>query len=118
MRLQGQPRFRADAVFGFPGFFAAARAVRAVAPPRLSSNLRVIDNDEAGGLWRQRLRGEPARARLRIRRPCGGRLDGARDRADARSWRAPPSRRSGGASLAHRLHPHALRARARPCRWA
>ena len=31
MRLQGRPRFRADAVFGFPDFFAAARAVRAVA---------------------------------------------------------------------------------------
>ena len=30
MRLQGRPRFRADAVFGFPDFFAAARAVRAV----------------------------------------------------------------------------------------
>ena len=25
MRLQGRPRFRADAVFGFPGFFAAAQ---------------------------------------------------------------------------------------------
>ena len=34
MRLQGRPRFRADAVFGFPDFFAAARAVRAVAPGR------------------------------------------------------------------------------------
>ena len=31
MRLQGRPRFRGDAVFGFPDFFAAARAVRAVA---------------------------------------------------------------------------------------
>ena len=49
MRLQGRPRFRADAVFGFPGFFAAARAVRAVAQAGLyPSNLRVIDNDEAG----------------------------------------------------------------------
>jgi alkyldihydroxyacetonephosphate synthase len=50
MRLQGRPRFRADAVFGFPDFFAAARAVRAVAQAGLyPSNLRVIDNDEAGG---------------------------------------------------------------------
>jgi alkyldihydroxyacetonephosphate synthase len=49
MRLQGRPRFRADAVFGFPNFFAAARAVRAVARAGLyPSNLRVIDNDEAG----------------------------------------------------------------------
>ena len=49
MRLQGRPRFRADAVFGFPDFFAAARAVRAVAQAGLHpSNLRVIDNDEAG----------------------------------------------------------------------
>ena len=40
MRLQGRPRFRADAVFGFPDFFAAARAVRAVAQAGLyPSNL-------------------------------------------------------------------------------
>jgi alkyldihydroxyacetonephosphate synthase len=49
MRLQGRPRFRADAVFGFRDFFAAARAVRAVAQAGLyPSNLRLIDNDEAG----------------------------------------------------------------------
>ena len=49
MRLQGRPRFRADAVFGFPDFFAAAQAVRAVSQAGLyPSNLRVIDNDEAG----------------------------------------------------------------------
>jgi alkyldihydroxyacetonephosphate synthase len=49
MRLQGRPKFRGDAVFGFPDFFAAARAVRAVAQAGLyPSNLRVIDNDEAG----------------------------------------------------------------------
>ena len=49
MRLQGRPRFRADAVLGFPDFFAAARAVRAVSQAGLyPSNLRVIDNDEAG----------------------------------------------------------------------
>ena len=49
MRLQGRPIFRGDAVFGFPDFFAAARAVRAVAQAGLyPSNLRVIDNDEAG----------------------------------------------------------------------
>ena len=49
MRLQGRPRFRGDAVFGFPDFFAAARAGRAVAQAGLyPSNLRVIDNDEAG----------------------------------------------------------------------
>jgi len=49
MRLQGRPRFRADAVFGFPDFFAAARAVRAASQAGLyPSNLRVIDNAEAG----------------------------------------------------------------------
>ncbi len=49
MRLQGRPRFRGDAVFGFADFFAAARAVRAVAQAGLyPSNLRVLDNDEAG----------------------------------------------------------------------
>ena len=49
MRLQARPRFRGGAVFGFPDLFAAARAVRAVAQAGLyPSNLRVIDNDEAG----------------------------------------------------------------------
>ena len=49
MRLQDQPRFRAGAVFGFPDLFAAARAVRGVGQSGLyPSNLRVIDNQEAG----------------------------------------------------------------------
>jgi alkyldihydroxyacetonephosphate synthase len=49
MRLQRRPRFRGGAVFGFPDLFAAARAVRAVSQAGLyPSNLRVIDNDEAG----------------------------------------------------------------------
>jgi alkyldihydroxyacetonephosphate synthase len=49
MRLQGRPRFRGDAVFGFPDLFAAAQAVRAVGQAGLyPSNLRVIDNHEAG----------------------------------------------------------------------
>lgn len=49
MRLQGRPRFKGSAVFGFPDLFAAAKAVRAVAQAGLyPSNLRVIDNDEAG----------------------------------------------------------------------
>jgi alkyldihydroxyacetonephosphate synthase len=49
MRLQHRPRFRGGAVFGFPDFFAAARAVRAVGQAGLyPSNLRLIDNNEAG----------------------------------------------------------------------
>ncbi|HEY0420257.1 MAG TPA: FAD-binding oxidoreductase [Acetobacteraceae bacterium] len=49
MRVQDRPRFRGGAVFGFSDLFAAARAVRAVAQAGLyPSNLRVIDNDEAG----------------------------------------------------------------------
>jgi alkyldihydroxyacetonephosphate synthase len=49
MRLQGRPRFRGGAVFGFPDLFAAAKAVRAVGQAGLyPSNLRAIDNDEAG----------------------------------------------------------------------
>src|SRR5918999_5297459 len=49
MRLQGRPRFRGGAVFGFPDLFAAAKAVRAVGQAGLfPSNLRVIDNLEAG----------------------------------------------------------------------
>ena len=49
MRLQDRPRFRGGAVFGFPDLFAAAKAVRAVGQAGLyPSNLRVIDNQEAG----------------------------------------------------------------------
>ena len=49
MRLQDRPRFRDGAVFGFPDLFAAAKAVRAVGQAGLyPSNLRVIDNNEAG----------------------------------------------------------------------
>src|SRR5689334_21117183 len=49
MRLQHQPRFRGGAVFGFPDLFAAAKAIRAVGQAGLyPSNLRIIDNDEAG----------------------------------------------------------------------
>lgn len=49
MRLQDSPRFRGGAVFGFPDLFAAAGAVRAVGQSGLyPSNLRIIDNQEAG----------------------------------------------------------------------
>jgi len=49
MRLQHRPRFRGGAVFGFPDLFAAAKAVRAVGQAGLyPSNLRLIDNNEAG----------------------------------------------------------------------
>ena len=49
MRLQHRPRFRGGTVFGFPDFFAAAGAVRAVGQAGLyPSNLRLIDNNEAG----------------------------------------------------------------------
>jgi alkyldihydroxyacetonephosphate synthase len=49
MRLQDRPRFRGGAVFGFPDLFSAGRAVRAVGQSGLyPSNLRVLDNNEAG----------------------------------------------------------------------
>jgi alkyldihydroxyacetonephosphate synthase len=49
MRLQDRPRFRGGAVFGFPDLFGAAKAVRAVGQAGLyPSNLRAIDNQEAG----------------------------------------------------------------------
>ena len=49
MRLQHRPRFRGGAVFGFPDLFASAKAVRTIGQAGLyPSNLRVIDNNEAG----------------------------------------------------------------------
>ena len=53
-------------------------------------------------LWRERLRGEPARARLRVRRPSGRRVDGARDRAHSGPRRPPACRRRRGARVGAR----------------
>lgn len=48
MRLQARPTFRAGASVHFPTFFAAARAVRAVAQAGLyPSNCRILDPQEA-----------------------------------------------------------------------
>jgi alkyldihydroxyacetonephosphate synthase len=48
MRLQPRPGFRAGASLRFPSFFAAARAVRAVAQAGLyPSNCRILDAQEA-----------------------------------------------------------------------
>ena len=90
MRLQGRPRFRADAVFGFPDFFAAARAVRAVGQAGLyPSNLRVIDNDEAGAYGVNAYEESLLVLAFEIRRPSGRRLDGPGRRAPQGSWRPP-----------------------------
>ena len=89
MRLQGRPRFRGDAVFGFPDFFAAARAVRAVAQAGLyPSNLRVIDNDEAGAYGVNAYEESLLVLAFEFRRPSGRRVDGARDRAAFRTTAA------------------------------
>lgn len=48
MRLQARPRFRAGASVRFPDFFAAARALRAVAQAGLyPANCRILDPQEA-----------------------------------------------------------------------
>ena len=94
MRLQGRPRFRADAVFGFPDFFAAARAVRAVAQAGLyPSNLRVIDNAEAGAYGVNAYEESLLVLAFEFGRPSGRRLDEARGRAHGRPRRPPPCRR-------------------------
>ena len=103
MRLQGRPRFRGDAVFGFPDFFAAARAVRAVALAGLLSVEPQGDRQRRGWrLWRERVRREPAGARVRVRRPSGRRLDGARDRAPSGPRRPPARGRRRSASVGAR----------------
>ncbi len=49
MRVQDRPRFKDGAVFGFADIGAASHAVRAVSQAGLyPTNLRVIDNNEAG----------------------------------------------------------------------
>jgi alkyldihydroxyacetonephosphate synthase len=48
MRLQDRPRFRTGGAVHFPNFFAAARAVRAIAQAGLyPANCRILDPDEA-----------------------------------------------------------------------
>ncbi len=48
MRLQDRPRFRAGGSVRFPNFFAAARAVRAIAQSGLwPANCRILDPEEA-----------------------------------------------------------------------
>ena len=90
MRLQGRPKFRGDAVFGFPDFFAAARAMRAVAQAGLyPSNLRVIDNDEAGTYGVNAFEESLLVLAFEFGRPSSRRLDGARDRTPSGQWRAP-----------------------------
>jgi alkyldihydroxyacetonephosphate synthase len=48
MRLQHRPRFRAGGAIGFPDFFSAVRAVRAIAQAGLyPANCRILDPQEA-----------------------------------------------------------------------
>jgi alkyldihydroxyacetonephosphate synthase len=48
MRLQPRPRFRAGGALGFPSFYAAARAVRAILQAGLyPANCRILDPQEA-----------------------------------------------------------------------
>src|SRR5437016_1166715 len=48
MRLQDRPRFRAGGAVRFPGFFTAARALRAIAQAGLyPANCRILDPEEA-----------------------------------------------------------------------
>jgi alkyldihydroxyacetonephosphate synthase len=48
MRLQDRPKFRAGGAIRFPDFFAAARAVRAIAQAGLyPANCRILDREEA-----------------------------------------------------------------------
>ena len=90
MRLQGRPRFRADAVFGFPDLFSAARAVRAVAQAGLyPSNLRVVDNDEAGTYGVNAYEESVLVLAFEIRGPPSPPLDGASDRTHGRPRRPP-----------------------------
>ena len=107
----GRPRFRGDAVFGFPDFFAAARAVRAVAQAGLyPSNLRVIDNDEAGAYGVNAY--EESLLVLAFEsadHPVDAWMARAIELLQTTAAVAIPTRTR--LPLAHGFHPHALRAR-------
>ena len=120
LRLQDRPTFRAGAALAFDDFLAGAGAVRAVAQAGLyPSNLRLVDAEECLRQRRQRRQLRAAGPGVRIGRPSGRRLAGARARAGPGPRRAAAAATTApAAGLAHRLHPHALqRARSR-CRPA
>ena len=119
MRLQGRPRFRGDAVFGFPDFFAAARAVRAVAQAGLyPSNLRVIDNDEAGTYGVNAYEESLLVLAFEFRRPSGRRVDGPGRRAPAGSRRAADTPTRARACAGARPSSACPTRANSPCRWA
>ena len=113
MRLQDRPTFRAGAAVAFDDFLAGARAVRAVGQAGLfPSNLRLVDAAECavngvndGSFALLVLAFEIGRSSARrlarqspATRPGSGRPAAAGDERRGR--------------LAHRVHPHALSARA------
>ena len=94
MRLQAKPAFRAGGAVRFKSFFAAARAVRAIAQAGLYP-VELPHPRSGRGLQhrrRRRLRRDPG-ARLRIGRPSARCLDETRARMLRRSWRRGRDRR-------------------------
>ena len=88
MRLQPRPKFRAGASVRFRSFFAAARAVRAIAQAGLyPSNCRILDPQEAFNTGAADGSVAIMVLALRIRRSSARRLDGARARMLRRPWR-------------------------------
>ena len=109
MRLQHLPRFRGGAVFGFPDLFAAAKAVRAVSQSGLyPSNLRVIDNQEAGINGVNNYEETLLIVAFEFGRSPHRGLDGASHRAHQGPWRATTPRRECRPEVADGVHPHAL----------
>ena len=119
MRLQAAPTFRAGGAVRFQAFFAAARAVRAIAQAGLYP-VELPHPRSAGGLQHRR--------RRRQRRDHGAGFESGdhpldawmkralrmlrRSRRRRRKRRAGDAHREGAAGhMAQRLHPHALRAR-------
>ena len=105
----------------FRRFAAGAEAVRALSQSGLyPSNCRLLDPGEAALTGAAGDGGAPAGARLRVRRPPGRRLDGARARVCARPRRRRLRERSGRRRAARRRPVGAWRerlpARALPAR--
>ena len=113
MRLQDRPTFRAGAAVAFDDFLAGARAVRAVGQAGLfPSNLRLVDAAEcaANGV------NDGSFALLVLAFESADHpVDAWQARAPAAgpgSRRPAAARRGRRGGLAHRVHPHALSARA------
>ena len=113
MRLQDRPRFRAGAAIAFDDFLAGAHAVRAVGQAGLfPANLRLVDAAECAANGVNDGSFTLLVLAFEFGRSSGRLMAGQSPAPHPGSRRPAAAGRERRGSLAHRVHPHALSARA------